>query len=182
MYQSSGPNQFCTRKILYLRYLPPSAPRQVITHMTSDFDLWEVDLDKQMRFRNVTPWTYRFKLRRDEWLNDFSLYSHSIFPLFLSLFLSIRLSVSVSLSLSLSIPIGKKYVIKTRQILWNYVIFLLVAIWYTPWSIEMNSRNSSLACMWFSADASAPKRAPCVSGWPEAYKVNHDSVFLHFGN
>ena len=60
MSQSFGPFQFYTRKILYPRFFffflfSPVVCylRKVIRHMTSDFDVCEVDLNEQMSFLNA---------------------------------------------------------------------------------------------------------------------------------
>ena len=52
---SSGPFQFSTRKSLYPTYSSPVActHRKVIRHMTSDFDVCEVDVNMQMSFLNA---------------------------------------------------------------------------------------------------------------------------------
>ena len=57
MSTSFDPFQFYTRKILYPRYFSPVAciPRKVIRHMTSDFDVCEIDMKMQMSFLNASP-------------------------------------------------------------------------------------------------------------------------------
>ena len=57
MSQSLSPFQFYTRKILYPRCFLAVAciPRTVIRHITSDFDVSELDLDMQMGILNAAP-------------------------------------------------------------------------------------------------------------------------------
>ena len=55
MFHSFSPFQFYLRKILYPCYFSPVAftPRKVIKHVTSGFDVCDVDLDMQISFLNA---------------------------------------------------------------------------------------------------------------------------------
>ena len=57
MSHSFRPFQFFTRKILYPHYLSPVActPRKVIRHVTSQFDVREVEMDMQTSRLNAAP-------------------------------------------------------------------------------------------------------------------------------
>ena len=58
MSHSFGPFQFYTKRIQHLRHFSQIActPRKFIRRITSDSDVYKVDLDMQMSFKDEAPY------------------------------------------------------------------------------------------------------------------------------